>query len=204
MSRPRQPILTLPNLLTLVRIPLAAAVWLVTHQPVWLIVVMVAAAVSDLADGRFARAIRAHRIRQGVDHGLLGEAGGIGSWLDPLCDKLFVISLLAAIYFSHRPGVLVVALIATRELFLVPLVLFYKLIPRDRRKMRFDFRAGLVGKLATVGQFAAVAAIVMAPDRVMLLAIVAGVTGGLAVIHYVKRAAFAMQAALASEPPAAS
>ena len=198
MSRLRQPILTLPNLLTLVRIPLAAAVWLVTDRPVLLIAVMVAAAVSDLADGRFARAIRARRLRQGVDHGLLGEAGGIGSWLDPLCDKLFVISLLAAIYVSHRPSLLVVALIATRELFLVPLVLFYKLIPRERRKMRFDFRAGMVGKLATVGQFAAVAAIVMAPDQVWLLSIAAGITGGLAVAAYLKRAAAAMQAALAS------
>jgi phosphatidylglycerophosphate synthase len=193
---PRQRILTLPNLLTLVRVPLAGAVWLVTDRPALLIAVMVAAAVSDLADGRFARAIRARRIRAGVDHGLLGEAGGIGSWLDPLCDKLFVLSLLAAIYVSHDPGPLVVALIATRELVLVPLVGLYKLIPRERRKRRFDFRAGLVGKLATVGQFAAVAAIALAPDMVWPLSIVAAITGALAVVHYLKRAAAAMQDAL--------
>ena len=190
---PRQPILTLPNLLTLARIPLAALVWFVADRADLLIPIMVVAAITDLLDGRFARMIRARRQRQGIETGLLGEAAGIGAWLDPVCDKLFVMSLLAAIWVTHDPHPLVVAAIATRELFLVPIVLVYKLIPRSRRDFHFDFRAGLVGKLATVAQFTAVAAILVAPDVLLYLAVIAAVTGILATIHYLWRAAQVME-----------
>ena len=56
-------------------------------------------------------------------------------------------------------------------------------------------RAGLVGKLATVGQFAGVAAILLLPEQVFTIAVIAGVTGLLAVVHYLKRAALAVQQA---------
>ena len=46
---------TLPNLLTLVRIPLAALIWLAPTNPAWLLGLMVGAAVSDFLDGWFAR-----------------------------------------------------------------------------------------------------------------------------------------------------
>ncbi len=192
---PRQPILTLPNLLTLSRIPLALLVWVVAERADVLIPIMVVAAITDLLDGRFARMIRARRQRRGLDHGQLGESGGIGAWLDPVCDKLFIMSLLAAIWVTHAPHPLAVAAIATRELFLVPIVLLYKLMPRPRRDFHFDFRAGLVGKLATVAQFAAVAAILVAPDVLVYLAITAAATGIMATIHYLWRAVQAIDRA---------
>ena len=168
---------------------MAAAVWFVPHSPEVLIAIMVAAAVSDVLDGRFARAIRKRRLNKGQDPGKLADVGGVGAWLDPLCDKIFVISLLGAIFVSHRPDVWVVVLIATRELFLVPMGIGYRVSARARKALAgFDFRAGWYGKLATVTQFSAVAAIPIAPRAVVPLAVAAAVCGVIATIRYTQRA----------------
>lgn len=181
-------IFTTPNLLTLSRIPMAALVWFVPHRVSILVPIMVAAALSDVLDGRFARAIRKRRKDRGEDPGKLGDVGGVGAWLDPLCDKIFVLSLLAAIYVSHRPAIWIIALIATRELFLVPMGISYRLSARARRALAgFDFRAGWYGKLATVTQFSAVAAIPVAPRAVVPLAIAAAVAGFGATVRYAQR-----------------
>ena len=180
-------ILTTPNLLTLSRIPMAAAVWLAPSQPRLIIPLMIAAAVTDLLDGRFARAIRDSRKRRGIDPGTLAGTKGIGAWLDPLCDKLFVVSLLAAIYVANRPDLLVVALIGLREWFLVPMVLTYRFSPTLRTRSNFDLRAGWAGKMATVAQFAAVASIIVAPAFLWEFAIASGVLGAVATAVYVTR-----------------
>ena len=77
----------LPNLLTLLRVPLAALIWVAPANALWLLGLMVLAAVSDWADGFFAR-------RAGL------SPEGLGAWLDPLCDKLFILSVLIAIAYS--------------------------------------------------------------------------------------------------------
>ena len=167
---------------------MALAVWWVPKHPLLLIPLMVAAAVSDLLDGRFARAIREYRIKRGEDPGTLAGVGGAGAWLDPLCDKIFVMSLLAAIYVAHRPSLLIVVAIGAREFFLVPMGLFYRLSARMRTLLTgFDFRAGLLGKVATVGQFVAIAAIAAYPAAVPYAAAVSGRTGLGAVVVYTKR-----------------
>lgn len=167
---------------------MAVAVWWVSDQPALLIPLMLAAAVSDLLDGRFARAIRKHRLGRGEDPGNLADVGGVGAWLDPLCDKAFVVSLLGAIYFTHRPSMLIVLAIGAREFFLVPMGLFYRLSTRMRKLLTgFDFRAGLLGKLATVGQFVAIGAIPAYPEAVPYAALASGLAGLGAVFVYTKR-----------------
>lgn len=186
-------VFTLPNALTLSRLPMAAAVWIApTHAPS-MIALMIAAAVTDVLDGRFARAIRRRRLERGEDPGRLADKGGVGAWLDPVCDKTFVLSLLLAVYVARQPAWWVVPAIATRELFLVPMALGYRLVPGLRARMRFDFRAGWTGKLATVAQFVAVAALIAAPDAAGALAVVAAVVGFAAFVHYAVRAARAYQ-----------
>ena len=185
---PRERVFTMPNALTLSRLPMAAALWLAPERFELVVPLMVAAALTDVLDGRFARAIRAHRERRGEDPGALAGKGGIGAWLDPLCDKTFVLSLLAAIYVTFHPAWWIVLLIATRELFLVPLALFYRFHPTLRARLRFDFRAGLLGKAATVAQFGAVAAILIEPRWTVGFAVAAGVLGFAATIVYLRRA----------------
>src|SRR4029453_14548961 len=84
-------ITSLPNLLSLARLPLGGLFWVIlgptpTHA-VLAIGVMALAAATDVLDGTIAR-------RRGL------SAAGMGSWLDPICDKLFVGAVLAALHFQ--------------------------------------------------------------------------------------------------------
>ncbi|HEU4533954.1 MAG TPA: CDP-alcohol phosphatidyltransferase family protein, partial [Polyangiaceae bacterium] len=73
--------------MSLSRIGLGGALWLVEPRPLPLLALMGAAALSDLLDGWMAR-----RARGGAPP---PPGGGRGAWLDPLCDKAFVLSFVA-------------------------------------------------------------------------------------------------------------
>ena len=136
---------TLPNLLTLSRLPMAAMIWIAPSNAAWLLGLMVAAAVSDLLDGWFAR-------RAGVP----GE--GMGAWLDPICDKAFILSVLIAVWVAHAPPVWMAVVASMRELVLLPLVLARFGVPR-LRKSGIPWRAMWLGKATTVLQFVLFAAV---------------------------------------------
>ena len=136
---------TLPNLLTLVRIPLAALIWLAPTNPAWLLGLMVGAAVSDFFDGWFAR--RA---------GIAGES--IGAWLDPICDKLFILSVLIAVWVTRQPPVWMAVVASTREAVLLPLVIARFSVAKLRNS-GIPWRAMMLGKATTVMQFALFAAV---------------------------------------------
>jgi cardiolipin synthase len=180
----REPILSLPNLLTLVRLPMAVAVWFVAQWPWALFLLMVAAAASDMLDGWFARRMRSRRRARGLPTRGLGEKGGRGAWLDPLCDKAFVLSVIAAVWWFYAPAWWLLLLIGTREILLVPLVLVWKLAPHKP----LDMRAGLAGKIATVAQFIALWSILLETPDPIAPAIAAAAAGLVAVIDYVRRA----------------
>jgi ferredoxin len=91
------------------------------------------------ADGAVARRAR----KAGHARGLTLPPGP-GAWLDPLCDKSFVLSVLAATYVNLAPSLYLLALIATRELILIPLAAIYRFTPLLRGRSRYDFRAGLL------------------------------------------------------------
>src|SRR5579863_431437 len=145
--------LTIPNALSLARLPLGGLFWLALARgpehaelPFG---VLAAAAATDVLDGWLAR-------RNGVD------PSGTGSWLDPICDKLFVGSVLTALYLERRAPLSLLALIVTRELLQLPMVLVYRTSATLRRWLHYDFRASVLGKAATVAQFLAVGAIIVA------------------------------------------
>jgi phosphatidylglycerophosphate synthase len=167
----------LPTLLTLSRIPLAALVWLRPADPAWVLGLMLAAGITDVLDGWLARRLRRRQGREGERD--------IGAWLDPLTDKVFVVSALAAVGWALRPPLWIFPLIAARELAQIPLVLFL----RSRRLVRrFDFRANVIGKLATVLQFAVVAALLLRHPARDALAVAAGAVGLAAAAYYGLRA----------------
>jgi phosphatidylglycerophosphate synthase len=179
--------LSLPNVLTLVRIPLAGLLWLVPGNAMYIFTLGAIAAVTDMLDGRVARALRARRLARGQATEGLGDAHGEGAWLDPLCDKIFVMSAVGSVYVGWHPPVAVLGLICTRELILVPLMLTYELLGRHRQPRQLDFRAGPAGKLTTVAQFTSVAAVMILPGMVWPLAVLACVAGLVTVVVYTRR-----------------
>jgi cardiolipin synthase len=176
---PNERFLTLPNALSLSRLPLGGLFWFaLARGPVRAELpfgVLAAAAITDVLDGWIAR-------RRGIN------PAGMGSWLDPICDKVFVASVLAALYVQRRPPLPLLALIVTRELLQLPMALVYRTSATLRRWLRYDFRASLLGKSATVVQFLAVSAIILDAEAAWRLAVMAFVLGLLALADYIRRA----------------
>lgn len=160
---------------------LAAALWVAPSRPAWLLGMCGIAAASDVADGWVARLGRMRRAKRGGPAWL--PADDVGAWLDPLCDKVFVVSLVVAVWLALGASPLRLALIATREMLLAPLILaWFAFHPAGRR---LDFRARPVGKATTVAQFLALGAVVLDNPAQLALAVVAAALGALAVARYV-------------------
>ncbi len=170
--------------LSLSRIAFAGALWFVEPAPLPTLALMGAAALSDVADGWLARRLRGGRPPP--------PGGGRGAWLDPLCDKVFVVSLVATLVLRLRLPLWLVALVSARELFLfVAFVLAHAPPARRGAALRITYTATLLGKVTTALQFAALALLV-ALGRVSpaAIAIAAGsaLTGSAAVFGYIARA----------------
>jgi cardiolipin synthase (CMP-forming) len=133
-----------------------------------------AAAATDVLDGTLAR-------RRGV------ALAGVGSWLDPVCDKLFVGAVLAALHVERGVPLGMLALIVARELLQLPMSVVYKAIPSLRHWLRYDFRASVLGKAATIAQFLAIGALVLGLPATLPIGLAFGL-GIVALIDYVRRA----------------
>jgi phosphatidylglycerophosphate synthase len=189
MSFTPQSLLSLPNLLSLSRVPLGAAFWLTMgpspSRSVWAFAVLAAAALTDVLDGYVARRQQAAR---SDDDPAAQSGGGTGAWLDPICDKLFVGSVLAAIIVRRHPPIWLVVLIVSRELVQLPVGLVYRFFPTLHQWLRYDFRASVLGKAATVAQFLAIAALILDHPAIRVFATLAFLLGIAAVGDYVRRA----------------
>jgi phosphatidylglycerophosphate synthase len=172
-------ITSLPNLLSLSRLPLGGVFWATvgptTTHAVLALGVMALAAATDVLDGTIAR-------RRGL------ATAGMGSWLDPICDKLFVGAVLAALYFERGVPLWLLAVIVARELMQLPMVVVYRAFPTLRHWLRYDFRASHLGKAATITQFLAIGSLVMGWPAAYPFAWGAFGLGLVALADYVRRA----------------
>jgi cardiolipin synthase (CMP-forming) len=162
----------LAHALTLSRIPIAIALWSTYGDPARSLALVVIAALTDAADGNVARWMQ----RRGHTR------PAIGGWLDPLVDKLFVVIVLALVWFRAGEP-LVVILIGARELLFVPIAALYV----ARRPSLGELHADPIGKAATIAQFAALAAVFAAPAWALPAAGVAAGLGLAAAVHYARR-----------------
>jgi phosphatidylglycerophosphate synthase len=182
------------NLLSLARVPLGAlfvVAWGAPWGGVFLAIgVLAAAALTDVLDGMFARRAAAARLASAGVRSAPGHLhpAGTGSWLDPICDKIFVATVLVAIWTHLHPPLPLLALILAREIAQAPLSLVYLAVPGLRRRLHYDFRASPFGKAATVSQFAAITAIVLELAAARSLAWLAFGLGMLALGDYLLRA----------------
>jgi cardiolipin synthase len=161
-----------PNLVSLLRVPLAIAFPFVAHSRPAAITVLALAGATDVLDGQLARR--------------LGAVTPLGAVIDPVADKLFALSAMGSLLALHRlPWWGVPALLA-REIFETPL-----LVRGLRRRLHGEsapvLGANVAGKLATVAQSAALFAAIAAPQALTPALVVAAGAAVVAGVAYWRR-----------------
>jgi phosphatidylglycerophosphate synthase len=139
---------------------MAGVVWLDPHDPLFLVILMALAGITDMLDGFLARRM----YPEDREH--------LGDWLDPLCDKAFVVSAVAAIFITYGVSPFTALLIVTRDLLQVPLFFAFHATHRGRG-IKLNYRALPSGKATTVIQFAAMMSILYLPAATLPTAVAA-------------------------------
>ncbi len=163
-----------PGLLSLSRLPLAAVFPLTLGHPAAALAVLIAAGVSDVLDGWYARRF--------------SQVTPTGTALDPATDKIFVLTVAVSLVAWGYLSPIEVVIISTRELAELPLVVWIAVSHHARQRRSDQPTANLLGKAATCLQFAVVTAAVFRVPHLSWLVAVAGLAGALAGVGYWARA----------------
>jgi cardiolipin synthase (CMP-forming) len=126
----------LPNLITLGRLVLApVAVWLIiTGQIAGAFWLFVAAGVSDAADGLLARWLQARTL--------------IGSYLDPIADKVLLVGVYFALGYRELLPIWLIVLVVSRDL----LILGWVILMHMLRPQAGPLKPLYISKINTVAQ----------------------------------------------------
>lgn len=178
-----------PGLLSLVRVPLAAAFPFAVNEPFAGLSILAAAALSDVLDGWYARTFE--------------RATRAGAVLDPVMDKLFVATVTLTLVVDGKLSLGAALLLGVRDIAELPLVIWLALRPEARADSPTPVKSNLFGKIVTVVQFATVAAAVLASPHTGMLSMVTGILGVFAASSYWTRALRHIRSGRAG-PPAAS
>ena len=129
--------MSLPNLITLGRILLVpVVVWAISSGQMWIaFVLFLAAGVSDAVDGFLAKRF--------------GMTSELGSYLDPLADKVLIVSIYVALGINGVIPDWLVILVVSRDIMIVGAVMLSWLIGSPVK-----VKPLLVSKLNTVAQIA--------------------------------------------------
>ncbi|MDH3456445.1 MAG: CDP-alcohol phosphatidyltransferase family protein [Gemmatimonadota bacterium] len=162
-----RPLFRAPDVLTVLRLPLAVLFVLLDGTGARL-VVLVAASLSDLVDGIWARRIGGSRA---------------GVVLDPVCDKLFVVSAFAVVWQSHVLTILELLGVLMRDI--VAAAAFLGTWVR-RHPTTLPARAG--GKWVTVAQLLTLLAFLAGSELVRPLAWATAAISVYAIADYTRAA----------------
>ncbi|HWZ89508.1 MAG TPA: CDP-alcohol phosphatidyltransferase family protein [Polyangiaceae bacterium] len=160
----------LPGLLSLSRIPLAACFALLVDRPAAAALVLFVAGLTDVLDGWTARR-----------YGLVTATGMV---LDPVTDKLFVLTVAVALVVRGHLSLSDVLLLSTREIGELPLVAWLALSRAARSARAEQPSANAPGKLVTVLQFIAVCWAIFRWSGLACWLAAAAITGVLAAVSY--------------------
>lgn len=172
-----------PGLLSLSRVPLAAAFSFVVGRPALAFGVLLVAGLTDLLDGWYARRF--------------DQVTATGALLDPVTDKAFVLTVAITLVVTGQLTVVSVVLLGARELFELPLVLWLASSRDARAAGTPQSSATLAGKVTTALQFATVGAVVLHAPHETLWVYATAAAGAWVAITYWRRAVRALR------PPAA-
>jgi cardiolipin synthase len=147
-------VLTVPNVLSALRlVGVPVFLWLLfTHQDVWAFVVLALSGLSDYLDGKIARRFNL--------------VSRLGELLDPLADRLYVLSTLVALTIRDIIPLWLLIVLVARDLFMGVVILLLKRVGRTGLPVHF------VGKAATFNLLYAF--------PILLLSSVDGVVGDVA------------------------
>jgi cardiolipin synthase (CMP-forming) len=169
--------LTVPNIITLARILLTPLfiIFLIQkhyHQALW---VFVLAGLSDMADGLIARRWQ--------------QRSPLGTFLDPLADKLLMGSSFVTLAIYHHIPSWLVVIVISRDLVLVLGVTLFKLV-----NFPVVVHPSLAGKLSTATQVTTVFLVLvvtawnLSPDFLTALFWLTGILTTISGIHYILQA----------------
>jgi phosphatidylglycerophosphate synthase len=172
-------VLNVPNILSIARLPLAAAFLLIPDRTLRVLII-VAAAATDYLDGWWSR----NR----------GQRTGLGEILDPVTDKVFLVTALVAFAVSDVITPVQLALLLARDLYVTLGSAAVLLLGWPRR-----LRSRRAGKLVTVLQLTALLVLTLAPRLAAPMVAAVAAASAWAIVDYT---ATALAARRALRPPA--
>lgn len=131
-------VLTLPTKISLLRIPLAVLFFILIWQEqlVWALAVFLIAALSDFVDGYIAKILKTESV--------------LGKIIDPVVDRIFIISSFLVIYFGplkETMSLWVLLVVVLQDILIGLLVITIFILKRQT-----VLRASIAGKIATLSQ----------------------------------------------------
>lgn len=165
MSSSRSRVLTVPNVLSLARFPLAAA-FLAVESTVVRVALIAAASLTDVLDGWLARR---------------GRTTQLGALLDPVADKTFVFVAISTFLLEGTLGPRDYLIVLSRDIMTAIGFMVASMMPSlDPRR----FAARWPGKLVTVLQLLALLVLVLRPAMFRWLVIPIALASLLAIVDY--------------------
>ena len=160
------PLLSLPNVITLARLPLAV-LFLFADTTAERLTILGMASASDFVDGWLARHF--HRTTRS------------GALLDPIADKTFVLAALSAFLPTEALSTGAYFVILSRDFATaIGFVVAWRLPGLDPG----NFKARMSGKIVTVLQLAAILALTVAPQAMRWLVPLIAVASAVSIIDY--------------------
>lgn len=162
----REPLATLPNVISVSRLGLAAAFILIRGTPPRLVIIAVAGA-TDFLDGYLARR--------------RGNASRSGALIDAVADRFFVFCAVCTLLFDGALGVWQYAILISRDFMTAVGFLTARAIPW-LRSVRFKSR--MPGKVVTVLQLGTLALVFAAPQLVNVALVAVGIASLVSISDY--------------------
>jgi cardiolipin synthase (CMP-forming) len=166
--------MNVPNLLSLLRLPLAAA-FLLVSGPIARTAIIVAAALSDFLDGWWART--------------RGPATRTGALLDPITDKVFVVTALVAFLLDGTLSAAGLLILLARDIIVTIGAAAVALLHLPVR-----LQARFPGKLVTTMQIIAVLTLTVLPRMAAIIVIATAAASVWAIADYTAAAVRALRA----------
>jgi len=109
-------ILNIPNMLTLARIIITPFIVyaIIEHQPVLALILMGIAGITDMLDGAIAR--------------YFNQRSTVGAYMDPLADKLMLISTIVSLYFIEQVPLFLFLAVVFRDMIIMVGAIAYEMV----------------------------------------------------------------------------